>query len=370
MATGVGLHIAADQCTAAIVTDGDEEPQYIVRESVLHLSDDGDAELGGPAPEGLSHSISGFVPAVGDPAGISVDDGEAYRAEDLVATALFCLINATAEHLNGPAEFYATHPTHWPAEHVLALRDALDYLGLRSVLLVSEGDLPSGEAGAHAKPSFAYDAARAALAAVLATPAGSTPPDPATAENSTLDTIVMPAVPAVEAQAYSAAIPIGESIPAVEPTTSEKATPTVTPAPDRSRTPLLIAVAALVGLVFGGVVVAALFRDSGKTPVPPLRDAKPEQVSVSSTPPAPPIEFPTVVTTTPAPEVPEPITETTPPETTTSPPEPSTTTTTPTTTPSTTTRRSTTRTTTTYPYPFQPLPEIPTIPGLGIPGTR
>ncbi|WP_405160131.1 hypothetical protein OG203_27300 [Nocardia sp. NBC_01499] len=369
MATGVGLRIAEDECTAAIVTDGGEEPLFIVRESLLYMSDDGDATLGGPPPDENAHAITGFALAVGDPAGISVDDGEAYRAEDLVATALFCLINLTADHLNGPAEFYATHPGDWPREYVQALRDALDYLGLRSVLLVSEADLPSIEAGAPGS-TYAYDAARAALAAVLSTPAGSTPPDPTHAENSTVDTVIIPAVPASESQpqAYSAAIPMAEPV-----ATAETAAPQPPPAKktgaakDRKQLPLLIGAAALIGLVLGGFVVAVLFRDDGNTPVPPMRDAKSDQVSVSPTPPpAPPINFPTVPVPPPTTEPPVTITTTTPPPETTTPPPTTTTTEPPTTTPSTTTRQ---RPTTTTP-PYQPLPQIPTIPGLLIPGSR
>ncbi|WP_249644039.1 hypothetical protein [Nocardia sputi] len=376
MATGVGLRVAEDECTAVIVTDGDEQPRYIVRESILHMSEDGDAELGGPAPAGHSHSITGFVPAVGDPSGIPVDDGEAYRAEDLVATALFCLINLAAEHLSGPAEFYATHPADWPAEHVRSLRDALDYLGLRSVLLVSEGELPS--AGSTAPDgSFAYDAARAALAAVLATPAGATPPDPSTAENSTVDTIVIPAVPAAEPQpqAYSAAFPIAEPVATADPEPAEKPTATEVPAKvvakNPRRTPLLVACAAVIGLVLGGIVVAALFRDGGETPVPPLPDAKSEQTSASPVPPPPVVSSTEPITTEPS-EPPVEITETTTPETTTTPPPPPPppSTTEPPTTPPRTTRPSTTRSTTTAPYPFLPLPQLPTIPGMGTPGSR
>lgn len=369
MATGVGLRVADDECTAVIVTDGDEQPRYIVRESVLHMSDDGDAELGGPPPTGDAHSISGFVAAVGDPAGIPVDEGEAYRAEDLVATALFCLINLAAEHLSGAAEFYATHPADWPAEQVRSLRDALDYLGLRSVLLVSEGELPSAATGADGR-SFAYDAARGALAAVLATPAGATPPDPTTAENSTVDTIVIPAVPAADAQpqAYSAAIPVAETIVAAEPEQAEKPQGPTVPAPPPKRTPLLIAGAAVIGLVLGGIVVALLFRDSGETPVPPLPDAKSEPTSVLPAPP--PVVTSTTTTTTEPPEPPVVITETTTPEPTATTP-PTTTQPPTTTTPATTTRTSTTRTTTPSTNPFgQQLPQIPTIPGMGIPGSR
>ena len=231
MATGVGLRIADDECIAAIVADTDvpiatatdvpiatatdaagaadsddtSAPHYIVRDSVLHMSDDGDAALGGERPSDHSHSITGFFGAVGDPAGISVDDGPAYRAEDLVATALFCLINLAAEHLTGPAEFYATYPADWPEQQVSALRDALDYLGLRSVGLVSEGDLPASADGR----DYTRHAARTALTAVLATPAGTTPPDPSNAENSLDVTDVLPTLPANEptVQAYSEAMP-------------------------------------------------------------------------------------------------------------------------------------------------------------------
>ncbi|MFG1790344.1 hypothetical protein [Nocardia sp. NPDC049149] len=342
MATGVGLRIAEAESTAAIVTDGGDEPLFIVRESVLYMSDDGDATLGGPPPDENAHAITGFVPAVGDPAGISIDDGEAYRAEDLVATALFCLINLAAEHLNGPAEFYATHPGDWPREYVQALRDALDYLGLRSVLLVSEADLPSAELFTAPPSTFAYDAARAALASVLSTPAGTTPPDPTHAENSMVDTIVIPAVPAsdVTPQAYSAAMPMAEPLMPTEVVEMEAPAPKAAPAKNRKQFPLLIGAAALIGLVLGGFVVAVLFRDKSETPVPPMRDAKSDQVSVSPTP-TPPLNLPAVPVPPTSVQAPVTITTTVPLTTPQPPPPPPPPTTEPTTTPPTTTSTTT-----------------------------
>ncbi|MFE3446944.1 hypothetical protein ACFXNW_28255 [Nocardia sp. NPDC059180] len=396
MATGVGLRIAADECIAAIVTN-DGEPEYIVREPILHMSDEGDAELGGTAPAGHTHTITGFAEAVGDPAGISVDDGPAYRAEDLVATALFCLINLTADHLNGAAEFYATHPGDWPQQQVTSLRDALDYLGLRSVALVSEAELPEASelpADAHAETAgrvFAYGAAATALTAVLATPAGNAPPDPATAENSTLDTDIIPAVPAPlpHAQAYSAAIPIAEppatematemAAVAPEPTsTTEAAAKPAEPA-NRSRTPVLIAVAALFGLILGGIGVAVLFREDDTTPIPPMRDAKSEQVTVSPTPPAPPagplpVAPPSTVAPPVAEEPPVPAAPTAEPEPEPEPSAP------PPTEPPSTTQEPPTSTGTTPPTspsrpptntgPFRPMPQLPLPPALEIPGAR
>ncbi|MGW0246046.1 hypothetical protein ACWDYH_05335 [Nocardia goodfellowii] len=358
MATGVGLRIAEDECTAAIATDAGDL-QYVVRESVLHMAEDGDTVLGGPPPTGNSHSISGFIASVGDPAGLPVDDGEAYRAEDLVATALFCLINLTAEHLSGPAEFYATHPAHWLTQDVQALREALDYLGLRSVVLVSEADLPPADTAEPGK-SFAYDAARAALAAVLATPAGTTPPDPTNAENSTVVTDIIPQVPAsaVGAQAYSAAAPAVEPIAALSPAATGTLAGTTadpqTPAEQRDRRiPLLIAAAVLLGLILGGIGVAVLFRDASATEVPEVRDGKSEPVTVTVTVTPPPPATTPPATTPPAVAPPITITSTETPEPTTTPPPP------PTTTESTTTTTTTRRTTTTRPFPFNDDEDVP-----------
>ncbi|RDI63243.1 hypothetical protein [Nocardia pseudobrasiliensis] len=363
MATGVGLRIADDECIAAVLTSGIEdtpEPLYIARESVLHMSDDGDAALGGEPPAGHSHSITGFFAAIGDPAGISVDDGEAYRAEDLVATALFCLINLAAEHLEGPAEFYATHPSSWPEPQVNGLREALDYLGLRAVVLVDEADLPGSEGGSGR--GYAHDAARAALAAVLSTPAGATPPDPTHAENALIVTDILPALPTADPtmQAYSAAFPVAEP---VETAIVEQTPTTATPPAKRKlrRTPILIAAAAIVGLMLGGLGVALLLRGHATTPVPPLPDAHSQPVTTTpATPtfvpaPAPPITTIPEPTTVQPPETTE--TTTPPPPPTTEPP---TTTQPPTTTPHPT--RTTPRRTTIPPIPT--IPGLPTLPGM------
>ncbi|WP_216894321.1 hypothetical protein, partial [Nocardia alni] len=307
MATGVGLRIAEDECLAAIVSNGGgsgallpQPPLFVVREPILYMSDDGDTELGGDPPEGNTHSITGFVAAVGDPAGIPVDEGEAYRAEDLVATALFCLIDLAAAHLAGPAEFYAVHPAHWPAAQVLALRDALDYLGLRSVALVSEAILPDAETGRE----YAAAAARSALAAVLSTPAGATPPDPTRAENPMESTDILPALATPEnAQAYSAAIPVEGLARAVaadrivapevaespEPNATEVA-PTVVPPAPRRRTPALIAAAAVLGLLLGGAGVGIALSSHSTTPAPSTPDAHSDftPTTVPATIPLPP----------------------------------------------------------------------------------
>lgn len=375
MATGVGLHIAEHACTAAVVSD-DGDPHFIIREPILHMSDDGDAELGGTTPPpGYTQTITGFISAVGDPAGVAVDDGEAYRGEDLLATAMFCLINLTADYLNGPAEFYATHPGGWPAAQVFALRGALDYLGLGSVALIGEDELPPRPGGHSADEIgryYAESAGRAALAVVLETPAGATPPDPGTAENSFLDTIVMPKLGSGDtpAKAYSAVDPdpaysaaaahsfagadpqadpeatyggpslgvlaaglgvtsaAAGALPAADPGTPESSprpsgsattppkgaarTPAAEPKGSR-RTAVLIAVAALVGLVIGALGVTAFLRPGAAEPGP-----TPVTSTVTETPAPPPPAPPQPVAPPPAEPtyIPEPTYEPEPVETT------------------------------------------------------
>ncbi|MEC3920524.1 hypothetical protein [Nocardia sp. CDC160] len=360
MATGVGLRIADDESVVAVVTGDDATlpVHYTVRESVLHMSEDGDAVLGGEAPEGYSHSIRGFVGAVGDPAGLPVDDGEAYRAEDLMATAVFCLIGQAAEHLNGPAEFYLTHPTGWPDTHVRALREALDYLGLKSVVLVAERDLPPADADTG--KTLAYQAARAALAAVLSTPAGLTPPDAtASAANASDVTDVLPALKSSElAQAYSEAVP---AVTAAEPSVTRSIpAAAVTHAPRANRGPYIIAAAAaLIGLLLGGIGVAAVLRQDDSTPGPPRGEVRSEPAGSAGA--APPLLPPTGSTNPTAAAPPADVADapvTSDPPTTTPPP----TTEAPTTTPSPT---RTTPPTTTRPYP--PIYQYPPVPTFEIP---
>ncbi|MFC4374122.1 hypothetical protein ACFO5K_08385 [Nocardia halotolerans] len=369
MATGVGLRIADDECVAAVVTD-DGATRFVERTCVLHMSDDGDAALGGPAPTGHAHSIDGFVRAIGDPAGVDVDGGEAYRAEDLLATAMFCLIDLTTELLSGPAEFYATHPAQWTPEVVRGVREALDYLGLKSVALLGEDELPPPAEGADPGKTFATSAAEAALVAVLATPAGTTPPDPTVTETAQAETDVMPALasPVVTAQAYSAALPVAQQFPTkAMAEVGPVAAAVPAPASPRNRTPLLIAAAAVIGLLLGGVAVSVALRDAEPTAPPSITDAQPETshhpTSTPALPPPPPVE-----PTTEAPAAPpaaEPAPEPTPDPTTTEAP-PSTTPEPTTTAPPTSPSRSTTRPL--LPFRTRPPGELP--PPMTIPGWR
>lgn len=357
MATGVGLFIGGSESIAAIVTTGRESnPVFVLRESVLHMSTDGAAVLGGTADAGYGHTISDFVSFVGSPAGIVVDDSEPYRAEDLVATALFCLINLATDYLSGPAEFHAAYPAHWPDEYVALLREALDYLGLRSVVLAPAAPGDATQPIASADKQVALSAALAAHTAVMSTPAGSTPPDVGPSTNSALTTTELPPLaPAFnEAQAYSAALPLSSDLPteaeprmrhdAAPPTliqSSSQATSGAASTSKSRRNVMVLAAAAAVLLALGGIsafVAVNASSDGGgedakaatsssqvtTTPLPPLPPppapapvAAPVTQKVAPKRPVAPIHSPT-----PAKPPPPPPTSSTATTTTTSPSSP------------------------------------------------
>ncbi|QXQ13684.1 hypothetical protein [Skermania piniformis] len=326
--------------------EGADDTCTLARDTVLHMSPDGDAVLGGPAPAGTAHSVTGFVDRVGDPAGVVVDEGAAYRAEDLVATAVFCMVDIAREHLDGPSAFCVSHPADWSPTAVADLREALDYLGLRSVDCTPDvGDDPAAAA------------ARSAYRSVVATPAGVTPPDRTDNTLSDYTTEELPVVAAAPAliQAYSAAPPVSELTTATFADTPAAASPNTVPAA-RPKAPLLAAAATLALLALGGGGAAIILQNAGSAeseapvatappinpttvaPVEPIAPialpAEPPATIAPATPVVAPIE--PVYTPEPAP-APAPVVTTTvapppPPPSTTTAPAPVTTTTVPTTT--------------------------------------
>jgi len=150
MSMGVGLRIGSVVSTAVVASNdpGSPDPVVIVRDTVLHMCPDGTAILGGSAPHtiGDTHTVSGFLPRVGDPAGVAVGDGSRYRAEDLVAGAMRCLLRECEplpDHggrTGGAPDIMAAYPTRWDSAAVAALRDALDYADMSYLSLVSDAE--------------------------------------------------------------------------------------------------------------------------------------------------------------------------------------------------------------------------------------
>ncbi|APE10528.1 hypothetical protein BO226_16050 [Rhodococcus sp. 2G] len=123
-------------------TPGRPDPAPIERFTAVHLHSDGTATLGDhDVVDGHTSSFTGFVDRLGHSGGVRANDGSLSRAEDLVATAMECLL-ADAASLIGdtPYTAVATHPTDWPSSTVAVLRNALDYVGLRHVSLVSDAE--------------------------------------------------------------------------------------------------------------------------------------------------------------------------------------------------------------------------------------
>ncbi|MCX5042028.1 hypothetical protein OG921_02310 [Aldersonia sp. NBC_00410] len=301
MANGVGLWIGAAQSTAVIVRDGDASvtadgtgplTETIVRDTVLHMSAEG-TTLGGPATDDAATvTVTDFVDLVGDPEGVPLDDGAAYRAEDLYATALFCLLDVASADLTGDTEVIAAYPPEWPADVRTAVRDSLDYLGLRHVRL-QYAPVSNGTARTPAEPARA--AAVAAVAAVAA--AADEPP---TEELPVLRAAM------VDEQAYSAVLPVVAAANTVllPPIAAPlRVAPTAPTAHVRTtRTPLLVAAGFAVAMVLTGATIAFALRTDTSSEIPAITAIGP---APTTTPPAlapapvlpaaaEPISFPTV----------------------------------------------------------------------------
>lgn len=152
MPVGVGLRVGSVVSTAVVASNdpGTPDPVVFARDTVLRMCADGTTVLGGAAPfapgdEGTG-TVSNFLSKVGDPAGVTASDGSQYRADDLVAGAMRCLLS-TCEPLpdrsgrsGGTPEIMAAYPSSWDSTMVAALRESLDYIGLPHVSLVSDAE--------------------------------------------------------------------------------------------------------------------------------------------------------------------------------------------------------------------------------------
>ncbi|KAA0018936.1 hypothetical protein [Antrihabitans cavernicola] len=264
MATGLGLRVGDAESVAAIVTSGRlSEPEYVVRPTVLHMSDDGDTVLGDAPADGTYKTVSDFVGHVGDPEGISVDQGDAYRAEDLVATAMFCLINEVGDRLGEPNRIVATYPAEWTGPTVDSVRDSLDYLGLNQVKLVRQDDAGSDKDLALGAALVAHDAASGTV------PVSGAAGDP----QDMTEEFPVTAGPMVGAQAYSTATEIPIALPPLDVPPSSQIVEAEAVPEKRRKTPLIIAAGAAAVLALGGGAVAIALQSNDTTEVPTIRDA-------------------------------------------------------------------------------------------------
>lgn len=155
MSIGVGVRIGTVVSTAVVASNdpGSADPVVIVRDTVLNQRKDGTTVLGGESRMGggreFTESWTGFVARVGDPSGVAGTADTRYRAEDLVATSIRCLLQE-CEPLpdrggkdGGAPDIVATYPSRWDSSTAAIMRDSLVYAGLERVTLVSDAEAVS-----------------------------------------------------------------------------------------------------------------------------------------------------------------------------------------------------------------------------------
>lgn len=299
MTTGVGLYVGETQSVAVVSTPG-SATRTIERATILAPGPDGAVELGTRTED----SVEGFVARVGEPGGIRYAGADTC-AEDLVATAMFCLFRDVAADLHGDVDVVATHPSGWPDESVASLRESLDYMGLKHAKLISAqvavatstesyatdeeiessvSDSRPGWAAAHGGALIASGFAHAVAVPELAT--DTFPVVPREAPTAYSQAVVLPmAEPPETGEAAAAAPAVASAVP--DDSTATEGTD------DRKR-PLLLASAAAGLLTLAGVSIALAVGYTGNTEVPEVRDATRAEVTQSPSPTRGPAVFPTV----------------------------------------------------------------------------
>ncbi|MDJ0405484.1 hypothetical protein QNA23_18465 [Rhodococcus erythropolis] len=155
MSIGVGVRIGTLVSTAVVASNdpGSADPVVLVRDTILNQRKDGTTVLGGTEQLGagreFSESWSGFVGRVGDPSGVSGTADTRYRAEDLVATSIRCLLQECEPlpdrggRSGGAPDIVATYPSRWDSSTAALMQDSLVYAGLARVTLVSDAEAVS-----------------------------------------------------------------------------------------------------------------------------------------------------------------------------------------------------------------------------------
>ncbi|MBC9817099.1 Hsp70 family protein, partial [Nocardia farcinica] len=141
----VGASNAVAVATAGEVADVDAGPvsggAVTAHPSALRLSREAAPAFAGSSRGRHSDDVvlEGFLPRVGDPVDILAEDGSAHAAQDLVATAIGCLIDEVSAATGArPGAVVACHPAWWSLHTVEVQRAALEAAGLGEVTLVPE----------------------------------------------------------------------------------------------------------------------------------------------------------------------------------------------------------------------------------------
>lgn len=281
---GVGLDVGNTHCTTVIASPG-VTPVIIEHESVLHHSPDGTVLLG--RTDTTSPGVRGFL----DRTPASEESATPTRqtsSEELVATALYCMVQQARERTGQPLSVVAAIPATFSPASITALRTSLDNMGLDYIDLV-----PRSEAVDACDPNPNLTAGELAAwgAATLAAPASAVP---------------------VPAELITETEPLQEiSVAAVEFAGFEQSLP-AEPAPTTGRRPIFIATSVAGLLIAAGCAFAMFVGHTSTTPAPEIRDVTaPAHLELAESAPDPetmsevPIQFPTAAPITTGPLITE-----------------------------------------------------------------
>lgn len=141
MSSGLGVAIGSTNSTAAVCPANQRDARdgtlpVISYPTLLRLSPETPPTLGARRTRSAAGSaaasvvMDGFAGRVGDPVGILAADGATYAGEDLVATAVGCLVHEAAVELDVDGPVMVACPAHWTNYTTETLRGALAKAGL------------------------------------------------------------------------------------------------------------------------------------------------------------------------------------------------------------------------------------------------
>lgn len=144
MTVRIGITIGDATSVAVCRTDGEDDPTIFTSATVLAVDTDGSVlfadDVDVPAMRAPNFATD-FVGALPRSDGFSLADGQSVRPEDLMARAVWCMVESVhAMADDDDRVLVVTHPARWSRNSRNRLRDGLDHVGLPEARLVSEAD--------------------------------------------------------------------------------------------------------------------------------------------------------------------------------------------------------------------------------------
>ncbi|OYD71819.1 hypothetical protein [Rhodococcus sp. OK302] len=275
---GVGLYVGNTYCTAVIAAP-DAAPVVIEHESVLHHAPDGTIELG--EVETNSPGVRRFLDRVPSDSDTTTPSHRT-RGEDLVATALYCLVQEVSELTDQPLSVIAAIPPNFTPASVELLRIALDNMDLDHVELIPQSDALDA---CDSDPYTSTGECAARGAAILAVPVSDIPLSDVADSDMANSNVTGPGEELSDIPIQSEPVELSEAHP--------------------SRRPLVIATSIAGLLTAAGCAVAIFIGYTPTTQVPEIHDGTVavrteaiDEANISVTPREVPIQFPTGVPAT------------------------------------------------------------------------